>query len=286
MAQGPYTGSERARRAAARKRRKRRILRNRIIFGVVVLAALALLILGIVKLVGVLRGLGGGEDAPAPSATPAATPEPTPAPPVDFADARMVLVNNNTALPEGYAPETQVADANTQKQLETEAAQAFTAMQAAAKADGVSLILQSGYRSVEYQQGLFDQQVEKMKKKGLTDQAKTVVAVPGYSEHNTGYAADILTDSYRVMDSGFADTDAFAWLSENAAQYGFILRYPQDKSAITGIIYEPWHWRYLGPENARTVKESGLCLEEFWAKYTTGGDVASPTATPQPSPEA
>ena len=112
------------------------------------------------------------------------------------------------------------------------------------------------------------------------------MAIPGTSEHQLGLAVDIVDLRYQVLDAGQEDTATQQWLMQNSWKYGFILRYPQDKSAITGIIYEPWHWRYLGPENARTVKESGLCLEEFWAKYTTGGDVASPTATPQPSPEA
>lgn len=273
-----------ARRAAAARRRKR-IRRNRILFGLAVLAVVLVVVLGIRALFSLTADKPDGSSGPDSSfsgSEPAATPEPATTTSVDFTDARMILVNNNMALPDGYTVETQVADEATGKELQTEAAQSFAAMQAAAELEGVSLILQSGYRSVEYQQGLFDQQVEKMIKTGLNEeeakeQAKTVVAVPGYSEHNTGYAADILTESYRIMDSGFADTDAYAWLVKHAAEYGFIARYPEDKSAITGIIFEPWHWRYVGAENAAAIQASGLCLEEFWATYG-----ASAQATPAP----
>lgn len=268
-----------AARRAAIARRKKRIRRNRILFALILLAFVAAVVLG-VRALFALAGGGADSGSSAGSGSSESAAEPTPAPQagsvsVDFSDGRMILVNNNLALPEGYTLETQTADAATGKELQSEAAQAFAAMQAAAKLDGVSLILQSGYRSVEYQQGLFDQQVEKMIKTGLSqeqaeEQAKTVVAVPGYSEHNTGYAADILTESYRIMDSGFADTDAYAWLVEHAAEHGFIERYPKDKSAITGIIFEPWHWRYVGPENAAAIQASGLCLEEFWATYGSG----------------
>ena len=218
-----------AARRAAIARRKKRIRRNRILFALALLALVAVVVLGVRALFALA---GGGAESGSSSGSSESAAEPTPTPQagsvsVDFSDGRMILVNNNLALPEGYTVETQTADADTGKELQTEAAQAFAAMQAAAKLDGVSLILQSGYRSVEYQQGLFDQQVEKMIKTGLSqeqaeEQAKTVVAVPGYSEHNTGYAADILTESYRVMDSGFADTDAYDWLVEHAAEHGFI----------------------------------------------------------------
>ena len=114
----------------------------------------------------------------------------------------------------------------------------------------------------------FDQEKQKWLDKGLSDQeaydkAKTVVAVPGYSEHNSGLAADIVTPDHQTLDSAFADTDAAKWLFEHAPDYGFILRYPEDKQAITGIIYEPWHYRYVGVENAKTITESGKCLEEY-----------------------
>lgn len=270
-----------ARRAAAARRRKR-IRRNRILFGLAVLAVVLVVVLGVRALFSLAKGKPDGSSVPESSSGSAAAPTPTPAAStsVDFTDARMILVNNNMGLPEGYTVETQTADESTGKQLQTEAAQSFAAMQAAAKLDGVSLILQSGYRSVEYQQGLFDQQVEKIIKTGENEEeaiikAQEVVAKPGHSEHSTGYAADILTDSYRVMDSGFAETDAYTWLTEHAAEYGFIERYPRDKKPITGITFEPWHWRYVGAENAAEIKKTGRCLEEFWALYGSDAGAAS-----------
>ena len=188
-------------------------------------------------------------------------------------DWRMVLVNPNVKLPDDYTVETETADATTGKELQTEAAEAYRQMAKAAEADGVSLMLCSGYRSVEYQQGLFDKKVEQCLSEGLSQEdaeikAATIVAAPGHSEHNTGLAADIVTPDHQMLDTAFEQTPAFAWLSQHAAEYGFILRYPRDKTAITGIIYEPWHYRYVGVDNAAAILQSGGCLEEYLAKLT------------------
>ena len=86
------------------------------------------------------------------------------------------------------------------------------------------------------------------------------------NEHGTGYAADILSTDYTAQDTGFADTRAYQWLTAYAAEYGFILRYPEDRQAITGVVFEPWHWRYVGVENALAIRASGLSLEEFLAE--------------------
>ena len=92
-----------------------------------------------------------------------------------------------------------------------------------------------------------------------------LIAVPGTSEHETGLAADIVTPSYQRLDAGYAGTKAARWLLENAASYGFVLRYPEDKTEITGIDYEPWHYRYVGVEAAKEIMAQGLCLEEYAA---------------------
>ena len=91
----------------------------------------------------------------------------------------------------------------------------------------------------------------------------TVVALPGTSEHQLGLALDLVDESYQNLDEGQENTKVQKWLMQNSWRYGFILRYPNDKSSVTGIIYEPWHYRYLGRDMARDVYESGLCLEEF-----------------------
>ena len=91
-----------------------------------------------------------------------------------------------------------------------------------------------------------------------------MVAVPGTSEHELGLAVDLTDNDYRELDEAQEDTATQKWLMENSWRYGFILRYPNDKSEATGIIYEPWHYRYVGKATAKAVYESGLCLEEFF----------------------
>ena len=97
--------------------------------------------------------------------------------------------------------------------------------------------------------------------------AATIVAVPGTSEHHTGLAMDVVTPSYQRLNSGYANTDAAKWLKANAAKYGFILRYPEDKTEITKIIFEPWHYRYVGVEYASFIMSEGICFEEFIELY-------------------
>ena len=118
------------------------------------------------------------------------------------------------------------------------------------------------------QQQLFDRSQQAYMAQGMSEEeayAKTATetAIPGTSEHQTGLAADIVTPTYQMLDAGFADTPAGQWLSEHAAEYGFVLRYPQDKQEVTGIIYESWHYRFVGKTHAKLMKESGLCLEEY-----------------------
>lgn len=156
-----------------------------------------------------------------------------------------VLIANKTyALPEGYAPGG----------ILPTVMDAWNAMVAAAKKDGISLWIISGYRSYDTQEAIYNRYVND---NGQAD-ADTYSARPGHSEHQTGLAFDINQISY-----SFGETAAGQWVAENAAQYGFIIRYPQSKQHITGYIYEPWHLRYLGTELAMDVYESGLCLEEY-----------------------
>ena len=282
------------RRAEARKRRKRRILRNRIIFAVICLAILALLAFGVIKLVAIIKN--GTDKTPGTSFASAASqvetdpasqssalpsPPPEPAEPVGPADP-LLLVNNNVALPEGYQVVTAMADATAQIQLQSEAAQAYIRMKDAAAAHGIQLVLHAGYRSMEEQERLFEAEKKKWLDKGkdeekATEKAKTSVALPGRSEHNTGLAADILTAEHPEPDVSFEESEAFAWLNKNAASYGFILRYPKDKQAITGIAFKPWHYRYVGAENAAAIRDSGLCLEEYLAGATPTPPAEEPT---------
>ena len=184
-------------------------------------------------------------------------------------DPRMILVSRTHKMPEDYPVETKECGSATaiNKTLQTEAADAFLSMQAAAAKDGVDVRMQSGYRSVSYQKKLYDNKTQYYRNKGLSEaaareKAATIVNPPGCSEHNCGLAADLNSPEHTTLDTGFADTAAFRWLCENAEQYGFILRYPKEAESVTGITYEPWHWRYVGPENAALLNQSGLCLED------------------------
>lgn len=184
-------------------------------------------------------------------------------------DPRMILVSRTHKMPEDYSIETKECGSATaiNKTLQTEAADAFLSMQAAAAKDGVDVRMQSGYRSVSYQKKLYDNKTQYYRDKGLSEaaareKAATIVNPPGCSEHNCGLAADLNSPEHTTLDTGFADTAAFRWLCENAEQYGFILRYPKEAESVTGITYEPWHWRYVGAENAALLNQSGLCLED------------------------
>lgn len=131
----------------------------------------------------------------------------------------------------------------------------------AAADDGLKIYPSSGYRSVARQTTLFNNQVEKCKKNGYKNpetEAAKVVAKPGTSEHHTGFAID-----FNGVEDDFYKTKEYAWLMKNAADYGFILRYPQDKTNITNVIYEPWHFRYIGKEHAKKMAGTDLCYEEY-----------------------
>lgn len=116
----------------------------------------------------------------------------------------------------------------------------------------------SGYRTQQKQQSLYDEKIAKFKAEGYSDseaveQAKQWVAVPGYSEHQLGFAVDINGATY----------DVYLWLQENSYKYGFVFRYPSDKTDITGTVEEVWHYRYVGKEAAKEIHDKGICLEEY-----------------------
>ena len=155
----------------------------------------------------------------------------------------ILVVNKTYALPSDYAPG-----------VSSEAQAAFDAMQADAAAMGLNIYISSAYRSYDYQAGLYQRYVEKS---GQAE-ADRYSARPGHSEHQTGLAFDLNTISDEIKD-----TAEGKWVAENCYEYGFIIRYPEDKESVTGYMYEPWHIRYLGVETATAVYNSGLCLEEY-----------------------
>lgn len=156
----------------------------------------------------------------------------------------ILIANKTYALPKSYAPGG----------LTSAADDAFTELKSAAAAQGLTIWNQSGYRSYETQERLYNNYVQRDGK----DEADTYSARPGHSEHQTGLAIDLNSIS---MD--FENTSEFAWVSKNCYRYGFIIRYPKGKESVTGYQYEPWHLRYLGVETATAVYNSGLCLEEY-----------------------
>lgn len=220
------------------------------------------------------------ESVTLPSETIAAT-EPPVSENIDNAWA-MFLVNSNNPLPSNYDQliSTEVVFTNGDREFSVDSriAPYINDMVEAAKADGIDLAIASAYRSMEYQQYNFDRSVQqRISDRGMSyDEAYAdtlkEVALPGVSEHNAGLAVDILSGEYYSFDDdGFKNTKAYAWLMEHAAEYGFILRYPESKEDITGIIYEPWHYRFVGVYYANKVKESGLCLEEYYIENGWAG---------------
>lgn len=187
----------------------------------------------------------------------------------------MFLVNNQNPLPDNYDSIIQtelVYTSYREYYMDARMADYMKRMIADAEKDGINLKIVSAYRTIEYQQQNFENSVQDRIAKGMTEEearedTAREVAFPGKSEHNAGLSADIMSDEYESMDDdGFKDTKAYAWLSEHAAEYGFILRYPENKEHITNIIYEPWHYRFVGVYYANEIKESGLCLEEYFEK--------------------
>lgn len=184
----------------------------------------------------------------------------------------LLLVNEKNPLPADYDYESGLVSLDGKYrngQLDKISAQIepyVKAMCEAAWAENVSLKVWSPYRSYATQKTLFDNRVNGYINQGLSaaeaeKKALTINARPGTSEHHTGLAID-----FNCANNSFEGMPAFAWLQQHAHEYGFIMRYPEDKTEITGVIYEPWHWRFVGINEAKKIKDSGLCLEEYLEK--------------------
>lgn len=181
-----------------------------------------------------------------------------------------ILLNGNHVLPEGYKPDLAEAVVGSGVYLDARVAPYYRAMYEKAQEDGITLTPVSGYRSYDLQTDNFENFIDEiMESQGLdrtkaTVKAATEIMIPGGSEHNAGLAMDICS-----LSESFEDTDEFAWLAENAADFGFILRYPKDAHSreITKVIYEPWHYRYVGVETAKDIKAKGVTLEEYLNIY-------------------
>lgn len=184
----------------------------------------------------------------------------------DKDDWRLILVNKQHPVPEDYIVELETIKGN--MKCDARIISDLIAMFQAADADGVNLAVCSPYRDLNRQEWLFERKIKSYMKKGMSymeaySLASQIVMVPGASEHQLGLAIDINCDTYTSLDEGFADTEAGKWLAAHCYEYGFILRYPLGKEYITGVEYEPWHFRYVGKEAATVISEQGICLEEF-----------------------
>lgn len=190
-------------------------------------------------------------------------------PDIDITSWEYVLVNASNNIGD-YAPQTENLEG---QELDHRIIQAMKDFVAAARAEGLNVYLSSGYRDYNTQSYLYNRKISQ----GYSaEDAARIVAPPGTSEHQTGLACDITDRYYELKDSSLENTALYQWMSQHCHEYGFIVRYPKDKSglttadaadSVTGIIYEPWHFRYVGVEAATYIMENGLCLEEFVELY-------------------
>ena len=183
--------------------------------------------------------------------------------------SRLELVNSENPLAEDYDYEGNLADIDkkylcgTLNKMDKDALPYAIKMIEAAWKDNVELYIRSPYRSYSTQSTLFNNEVNKLTKSGLNSdeaeiKAATVVAKAGTSEHHTGLAID-----FNIAEDSFANSESYRWLLENAENYGFVMRYSEEKQPITGIINEAWHWRFVGINHAKAMNSLEMCLEEY-----------------------
>ncbi|MGN0595540.1 MAG: M15 family metallopeptidase [Hominimerdicola sp.] len=184
----------------------------------------------------------------------------------------LILVDRFNPLPNGFENNIQFTEIGG-KLFEKQAGERLAILMKDAENDGLPLSIISGYRCEEYQQMLWERSISTLMWSGLSfdeameETAKTL-ALPRSSEHNTGLAVDFGCIGDDDVSDDFYRTGQSKWLSKNASRYGFILRYPRLKEHITGISFEPWHYRYVGTESAEIIHKSGICLEEFLHFYS------------------
>lgn len=203
---------------------------------------------------------------------PITTPKPNPEPEPEETPWYLLLVNRQNPISLDFEPE-ELASVDGYYEMDSRVVPHMQAMIAAAESDGIRLRLVSGYRDANLQQYLYQQEIQSYVAMGYsqaaaTEEAGKWVAIPGTSEHQTGLAADIVSAEWLAAGQGltesFAEDVAAVWLKNHCMNYGFVLRYPKDKTEMTGIGFEPWHYRYVGTEVAKAIMDQGLCLEEYF----------------------
>lgn len=197
------------------------------------------------------------------NATPAPTAAALSADELNAGDGWMqLLVNSSNVIPDGYAP-TELTELSNGQSVDKRIYPSLQSMFDDARAQGVYPVVSSGYRTAKQQQSEMDDKIQEYIDDGKSEDearalAATYVAQVGYSEHEAGLAIDIVAKANKSDD----DT-VWAWMKEHCAEYGFILRYPEGKEGVTGMSYEPWHFRYVGVEAAQKIMGAGITLEEY-----------------------
>ena len=248
-----------------RQRRYREAMRNRAIAAVVLVA----LIVGAVFIV---KGCKKDETLPGDDqqGQQTGTPEEnTQEPPVNVDDELLTVVNPWNPLPEDWVSD--LVTLSDGRRVDSRCYEAFEEMMAACRDAGYAPFLCSAYRTQETQQSLYDNKVQRLINSGMSeDEAKVeaakAVAIPGTSEHQLGLAVDIVDANMQDLTDEQENTETQKWLMANSWRYGFIHRYPNDKTDITGIIYEPWHYRYVGKAAAQDIFNRDITLEEYVGK--------------------
>ena len=250
-----------------RQRRYREAMRNRVI-AVVFLAAL---IVGIVFIVKGCRDKKQAREEQQQQAAEALArqdepQEPEPAKPSAADNELLTLVNPWNELPEDW--QVDLVTLSNGLQIDRRCYDALQEMMDACREAGYEPLICSAYRTQETQQDLFNNKVAKLEAEGKShdeavQEAGTVVAVPGTSEHQLGLTVDVVDVNNQNLTEEQEKTPTQKWLMANSWRYGFIHRYPNSKSDITGIIYEPWHYRYVGKDAAQEIFNKGITLEEY-----------------------
>ena len=250
-----------------RQRRYREAMRNRII-------AAAFLVLLIVRIIFIVKGCKDKKQAQEEQQQQAAEAlarqdepqEPEPAKPSAADNELLTLVNPWNELPEDW--QVDLVTLSNGLQIDRRCYDALQEMMDACREAGYEPLICSAYRTQETQQDLFNNKVAKLEAEGKShdeavQEAGTVVAVPGTSEHQLGLTVDVVDVNNQNLTEEQEKTPTQKWLMANSWRYGFIHRYPNSKSDITGIIYEPWHYRYVGKDAAQEIFNKGITLEEY-----------------------
>lgn len=181
-------------------------------------------------------------------------------------DELLTLVNFENTIPKDW--KVDLVQLNNGQSVDRRIYDDLIAMLQAAKSEGLNSLICSSYRTNEKQEQLYQNKVSEYLSQGYSkveasDKAAFWVARPGTSEHQLGLAVDIVSTKNQRLDRSQENTVEQQWLIQNSWKYGFVLRYPTNKNSITGVGYEPWHYRYVGKEHAKKINELGVCLEEY-----------------------